>query len=399
MNFEPQKFFIGLVDFFSILMPGGLLTYLYKDWGARAILHQQAFPLSGTEAWMLFLFVSYLLGHFLFLLGATLDEWLYDPLRRCTYWGQVGRLAKEKRLRARLWRSLTASSPFFGANADAAVMQVQRIKTRALQPLSAQSAINAFQWSKARLSKDHPEGLLAVQRFEADSKFFRSFVVVLALLTIISWYQHHRVSAMICAVLLLLALYRYVDQRFKATQQAYQFVITLEGMKDSLAQAGAQSQRADELTHAGGVVFRKRLQTVEYLLVETSRNRKEWVLPKGHIEAGEDPRETAVREVKEETDQWARVVDWIADIRFEGSSGPVFVRFFLMEQIDDIALWRRLRRALFNKRSEEKKWRPEERQHSFLLYDDAMTLTKNFEETQSLLKSAEIKTASLLKRC
>ena len=208
-----------------------------------------------------------------------------------------------------------------------------------------------------------------------------------------------RKEQVLIGVLLLLALYRYVDQRFKATQQAYQFVITLEGMKDSLTQAAAQPQRADELTHAGGVVFRKRLQTVEYLLVEASRNRKEWVLPKGHIEPGEDPRETAVREVKEETNQWARVVDWIADIRFEGSSEPAFVRVFLMEQIDDTALWRRLMKPLFNKRSEEKKWRPEERQHSFLPFADAKTKTKNFEETQSLLYSAEIKTASFLKRC
>ena len=28
VNFEPQKFFIGLMDFFSILLPGALLTYL-----------------------------------------------------------------------------------------------------------------------------------------------------------------------------------------------------------------------------------------------------------------------------------------------------------------------------------------------------------------------------------
>ena len=28
MNFDPQKFFIGLMDFFSILLPGALLTYL-----------------------------------------------------------------------------------------------------------------------------------------------------------------------------------------------------------------------------------------------------------------------------------------------------------------------------------------------------------------------------------
>ena len=38
MNFEPQKFFIGLVDFFSIFMPGALLTYLVKDWAALKFL-------------------------------------------------------------------------------------------------------------------------------------------------------------------------------------------------------------------------------------------------------------------------------------------------------------------------------------------------------------------------
>lgn len=28
MNFDHQKFFIGLVDFFAILLPGALLAYL-----------------------------------------------------------------------------------------------------------------------------------------------------------------------------------------------------------------------------------------------------------------------------------------------------------------------------------------------------------------------------------
>jgi hypothetical protein len=30
MSFEPVKLFIGLVDFFSILLPGALLTYLLR---------------------------------------------------------------------------------------------------------------------------------------------------------------------------------------------------------------------------------------------------------------------------------------------------------------------------------------------------------------------------------
>lgn len=31
MNFELQNFFVGLMDFFSILLPGALLTYLLAD--------------------------------------------------------------------------------------------------------------------------------------------------------------------------------------------------------------------------------------------------------------------------------------------------------------------------------------------------------------------------------
>ncbi len=31
MPVEPEKFFIGVIEFFSILLPGALLTYLLKD--------------------------------------------------------------------------------------------------------------------------------------------------------------------------------------------------------------------------------------------------------------------------------------------------------------------------------------------------------------------------------
>ena len=36
MAFSPQKFFIDLMDFFSILLPGALLTYLLMGRWARS---------------------------------------------------------------------------------------------------------------------------------------------------------------------------------------------------------------------------------------------------------------------------------------------------------------------------------------------------------------------------
>ena len=291
MNFEPQKFFIGLVDFFSIFMPGALLTYLVKDWAALKFLGSAGYPLNGAEPVVVFLFASYLLGHAAFLLSAVLDEWIYDPIRALTDWGQIKRLANGDRLSPLWLRQLAASDLLFGRDAnDKTVMHAQRIKARALQHLEAEDAVNAFQWCKARLTKDLPEGLVAVQQFEAASKFFRSLVVVLTVLSVFYARQRNFFEAGLCFVAMLPSLWRYIDQRFKATQQAYWFIIMLEGRE---AKVPTATPRGDKLSHAGGIVRWR--QSLKWMLVEASGSRSERVLPKGHIEPGEDPRITVVR--------------------------------------------------------------------------------------------------------
>ena len=69
MNFGPQKFFIGLMDFFSILLPGALLTYLLMGEVGPVVLGDLYATLDGAQAWTAFLFASYLFGHPVFLLG------------------------------------------------------------------------------------------------------------------------------------------------------------------------------------------------------------------------------------------------------------------------------------------------------------------------------------------
>jgi 8-oxo-dGTP pyrophosphatase MutT (NUDIX family) len=372
MNFEPQKFFIGLVDFFSIFMPGALLTYLVKDWVALKFLGSAGYPLNGIEPAIVFFFASYLLGHAAFLLSAVLDEWIYDPIRALTDLGQIKRLADGKDLSPRWQRRLAASDLLFSWEAnDKTVMQAQRIKARALHHLAAEDAVNAFQWCKARLTKDLPEGLLAVQQFEAASKFFRSLFVVLATLAVFYARQSQFFEAGLCFAGMLPSLWRYIDQRFKATQQAYWFVIMLEA-KEITTSAGAP--RGDGLSHAGGVVYRK--QGTERMLVEASKSRSERVLPKGHIEPGEDPRITAVREVREETGHWARITHFFEDSRLGRDTNAPNVRWFVLESVE-----------------QPKERRSEERQAFWFSLEDAIDKA-TFDDTKALLRRVDERLAS-----
>jgi hypothetical protein len=74
MNFDPQRFFIGLMDFFSILLPGALLTFLLMGEAGPAVLGDRYAKLDGAQAWAVFLFASCLFRHLVFLPGSWLDE-------------------------------------------------------------------------------------------------------------------------------------------------------------------------------------------------------------------------------------------------------------------------------------------------------------------------------------
>ena len=120
MDLEPQKFFIGVIDFFSILLPGALLTYLLKNSAGPRWFGARFYNLSGTEGWVIFLFSSYLVGHFVFLLGSSLlDDRAYDPIRKGTFAEQVRRLANSGELSPKWARWLAGR--FLRENTDHAV--------------------------------------------------------------------------------------------------------------------------------------------------------------------------------------------------------------------------------------------------------------------------------------
>lgn len=200
MSSEPDKFHVGVIDFFSILLPGAVLAFHLQWLDARAV--KPLIPSPGSEAagWAIFLVAAYILGHFIFMLGSFLDAG-YDAV--------VQRLVP-----------LPNNAPLRAAIA---------IKTFHLQPRQLDDqTINAFQWAKCRLALAHPTALVHVQRFEADSKFFRSLVFVLLAMGISFFMAGMPELGAASALLMAASLWRYADQRFKATRQAYWYLVALE---------------------------------------------------------------------------------------------------------------------------------------------------------------------------
>lgn len=72
-----------------------------------------------------------------------------------------------------------------------------------------------------------------------------------------------------------------------------------------------------EATSCGGVViFRGKI----LLLYKNYRNKYEgWVLPKGTVEAGEEYKDTAIREVREETGVAASIIKYVGKSEYSFS--------------------------------------------------------------------------------
>jgi 8-oxo-dGTP pyrophosphatase MutT (NUDIX family) len=96
----------------------------------------------------------------------------------------------------------------------------------------------------------------------------------------------------------------------------------------------ASRDRATRETSAGGVVVRRGTDGPVFLLIRDSY--RNWGFPKGHVEAGEEPAEAAVREVREETGipelqlrAPIQAIDWY--FRFKGRLVHKVCHFYLME--------------------------------------------------------------------
>jgi 8-oxo-dGTP pyrophosphatase MutT (NUDIX family) len=94
-----------------------------------------------------------------------------------------------------------------------------------------------------------------------------------------------------------------------------------------------QELKRGRTSHAGGIVYRTQNGAVQYLLVGPREEKfDEWFFPKGHIES-EGHGEAALREVREETGIFSRLICLLGSDKFNTPKEVVNVKYYLMEAI------------------------------------------------------------------
>ena len=223
MATKPADFFIGVVDFFAIILPGALLSYLALVAPRQPDLRLIKLPLEGTaQGWVAFALSSYLLGHFASLIGAAfldrLYEWTYRRLwTRSWRWGRSQpSQGYEQTYLKRLW---TRSE-------DQLYEHAGRQKDEAL----GENNVTNYKWARMKLRLRDASAMEEIDRLEADSKFFRSITVVLLSL-IFAFAGAIKLppgSRWELAILVLLSFWRFSNLRWKAAEAAYLAAVALE---------------------------------------------------------------------------------------------------------------------------------------------------------------------------
>lgn len=155
---------------------------------------------ANVERYAAFLLAAYGLGHVTFLLASCLDWLIYDRVRKLIWPDKLGNAFS----RADALREAELTRHFEDAE-----------------------SMNTFTWSKAKLLHAWPSASANVQRFEADSKFFRSLCIV-ATFAAIQFPIHDRQGLGYAALAIaVLSLLRYAEQRYKSTKWAYQYALIL----------------------------------------------------------------------------------------------------------------------------------------------------------------------------
>jgi hypothetical protein len=195
---KPSEFYVGVLDLFAVLLPGAIATAILEPrFGDLVLGGVIAAPQGEAAKWAIFLAFSYFIGHLIFLAGSYVDV-LYNAIR--------------ERL-----------NPYGNESAYQCAMRIRD----SLIDKTEQKALNTFQWARSVLIAKCPAAAEDVHRLEADSKFFRSLLVVSLLAAIVFFTDRNTIQGIVALVLVVPCFARYYERRLKSTTQAYVHLVTL----------------------------------------------------------------------------------------------------------------------------------------------------------------------------
>lgn len=195
--------YVGVLDFFAILLPGAIATaLLILTPYVRSLLAATWVAELDTEIarWTVFLTSAYLVGHLVFLIGSYIDPIFH-------VWRKKFRTLK----RDCLYKSATKIRDSMLTNEESI-------------------GINTFQWARSVLMEKFPLAAQDVQRLEADSKFFRSLLVVCVIVFCVLFDKGNLFMGFIFIALSIGCVLKYGQRRLKSEMQAYTHIITLSAI-------------------------------------------------------------------------------------------------------------------------------------------------------------------------
>ena len=193
---KPADIFINIVDFFAIIIPGGVLSYtIYHNY---TITLDNIIQLRGYEYWVAFFFFSFFLGHIFSFIAEKIDK---------------------------LW-----SSNFWISSNEGLWNTVINIRNR-IGKISDSNEISIYQWCRSILIIVSPEATADINRIVASADFFRNLYVVFPIAALLSFISFNYILGILFVVLIFPCLYFSHVGRHKLHKRICNHVIVLDALK------------------------------------------------------------------------------------------------------------------------------------------------------------------------
>ena len=126
MAYKPGDFFMGVIDFFGILVPGAVLLFFEQTFIINALGLQLS--LDRTGLWVMFLLGSYVLGHFLLGIGVPLNRLLrlYRPEGKDKFYREVKEMINLPPGRKKRTDAFYRAYSFVRLNSASALAEIER---------------------------------------------------------------------------------------------------------------------------------------------------------------------------------------------------------------------------------------------------------------------------------